>query len=151
MTTNKMGMINGKEILNASAFKKLADGRCLEVYKSYEEPELYPVTKELDRLIMEKGGCLFEPVVDDTAEMKSLIKFGSDVESQAEAKPVTQLWRANVYHFVCPQTKIGLKVIKPFVAKFWKHVFTNMFKVIEDNRSKMSDSWSETLQRYETM
>merc|ERR1712150_374725 len=112
MTTKKILTMNGKEILLASAFRKLADGRYLEVYKSYEEPELYPMTDKLDRIFMERGGCLFEPIVDETAEMKSLIKFGSDIETESKATSSKQLWRANLYHFIDPKVNIGVKLMK---------------------------------------
>jgi len=150
LTTKKILAMPGKEILTASAFRKLADGRYLEVYKSYEEPE-YPITDSLDRIVMDKGGCLFEPVVDETAEMKSLIKFGSDVETESKATSSQQLWRASVYHFVDPKVNISVKLMKGFLGKYWKNVFMNMFKVVESYRNDVKGNWNEILQLYEKM
>jgi len=140
----------GKEILTASAFKKLPDGRYLEVYKSYEEPD-FPITDEFDRIVMDKGGCLFEPVIDETAEMKSLIKFGSDIETESKATANQQFWRASVYNFIDPKVNIGIKLLKIFLSKYWKNYYMNIFKVAENYRNEVRGNWNEILQIYEKM
>lgn len=63
ITTKKILMMKGKEIIMIKAYKKHANGFWMDAYKSFDHPE-YPITDDLCRIVIHQGAVLYEPLSD---------------------------------------------------------------------------------------
>lgn len=107
--TKKVMIVPGKEIIIAFAMKHVGNGKFVEVIRSYTEPDFSDKNSCYDRTEMLTGIQLYEPII------------GSE-----------DLYRVKVYQHMNPKMGVGVKVIKPFIAKYYRGFFTNLFKVVEE-------------------
>lgn len=130
ITTKKVLMSKGRELVFASAFSPMGDGKYMEVCKSYDDPS-YPLNDNFERLDFKKSGTIFEEV--NNKGIKT--------------------YKAIVYQFFNPKTNVKLKLCKSFLVNFWKNYFMNVFKEVEEYLEQNSgDSlWSNFLANYEQL
>ena len=105
--------MNGKEIILANAFKKLDNGRYVDVFKSIEDPDFVRGHKKLERVEIKTAVLYYEPFVHAT-----------DV--------VNSYYNVTFYQFMDPCIKIGLKIVKAFLGGHFKRFYNKLFPVIAD-------------------
>merc|ERR1711874_553420 len=108
ITTKKVLMSKGREIVLASAFAPMGEGKYIDVCKSYDESS-FPLNDDFERLDFKKGATLFE-----------------EANNQG-----IKTYKANVYQFYNPKTNVKLKLCKSFLVNFWKNFFMNVFNEVE--------------------
>lgn len=102
VTTRKILMMKGKEIMSIRAFKKKRDGNYMEVYKSVDHPD-FPICDKYDRIEILRGGIVYVPSVD--------VESGECVTSVSN------------YYYMNPQVGVSLTFVKGFISAYFKKVF----------------------------
>jgi len=102
-----------KEVILAQAFKKLKDGKCIDVFKSIDDPDFVKGDKNMDRVTVKTGVLYYEPFVHAT-----------DVTSS--------YYKVTFYQFMDPCIKVGVKVVKVFLSGHFKRFYNKFFPVIAD-------------------
>jgi hypothetical protein len=117
LTTKKILMMKGKELVFATAVKKMPDGSYIEVNRSYSEGLRAPC-ETWERMELFCSTTLF------TAN--------EDVEGA---------WKSQHYQLIDPRTVVSLKVLKFFMGSYYKKYYKGIFTMLEEIKEKEGESW----------
>jgi hypothetical protein len=112
LTTRKILMMKGKELVFATAVKKLPDGSYVEVNRSYNEVDCQPCGK-WERMELFCSTTLF------TAK--------DEVQNE---------WRSQHYQLIDPKVSVSLKVLKFFMGNHYKKYYKGIFSMLKEVREK---------------
>jgi len=102
-----------KEIILAQAFKKLEDGKCVDVFQSIDDPDFVKNDKGMERVTVKLGVLYYEPFVHPTNVTSSY-------------------YNVTFYQFMDPCIKIGIKIVKTFLAGHFKRFYNKFMPVMAD-------------------
>lgn len=121
--------MHGKEIILASAFKKLDNGKYIDVMKSLDDPDFIEGANNLERVIIRTGSIQYEPY-------------------QHETDTTNSYYNVHFYQYMDPGVKVGVKVIKIFLSGHFKRYQSRMFPVMsEQNDPAAANNWREKLKQ----
>jgi hypothetical protein len=121
LTTKKILMMKGKELVFATAVKKMPDGSYIEVNRSYNEVNKVPC-ETWERMELFCSTTLF------TAN--------DEVEGA---------WKSQHYQFIDPRTGVSLNVLKLFMGSYYKKYYKGIFAMLEEIKEKEGESWTSKM------
>ena len=139
-----------KDILKVVATKKIEDGKILEVSKSFEDPEIYPMSENIERMELIEGATLYEPVIDGFFTIKDISNQGSKTDKELDDPQSTQTkimrWKMRSYEDIMPRYDMPLELAKPTMRIYMKKYFKSIIKVTKEWVKNNSGGWAKVLE-----